>query len=58
VFCALAVMERELPHARVVVFRGAGHGLPAQRPAPFTDTLMDFLHDVEEGVDIAGRRTV
>ncbi len=51
-------MADELPGARVVVFRGAGHGLPAQRPEQFTDVLFDFLRDVEDGKDIAGRRTV
>ena len=58
VFCALDVMARELPHARVVAFRDAGHGLPAQRPGPFTQMLMEFLHDVEDGKSVAGRRRV
>jgi pimeloyl-ACP methyl ester carboxylesterase len=58
VFCALDVMARELPGAHVVAFRGAGHGLPAQRPGPFTDVLFEFLHDVEEGVDVAGRKRI
>lgn len=58
VFSALDVVADELPGARVVVFRGAGHGLPAQRPEQFTDVLFDFLRDVEDGKDIAGRRTV
>ena len=58
VFCALGVMARELPGARVVAFKGAGHGLPAQRPEAFTSVLLEFLHDVEEGNDVAGRRRV
>ncbi len=58
VFCALELMARELPHARVVAVRGAGHGLPVQRPAIFIEALLDFLHDVEEGKSVAGRRRV
>ena len=38
--------------------RGAGHGLPVQRPAIFIEALLDFLHDVEEGKSVAGRRRV
>jgi pimeloyl-ACP methyl ester carboxylesterase len=56
VFCALDLMAGELPGARVVVFRGAGHGLPSQRPEAFTGVLLDFLADVESEQSVAGRR--
>ncbi|MFN0148566.1 MAG: alpha/beta fold hydrolase [Dehalococcoidia bacterium] len=55
VFCALDVMAAELPTARVVAFRGAGHGLPAVVPQLFTEVLVRFLRDVEDGAAIAGR---
>jgi pimeloyl-ACP methyl ester carboxylesterase len=55
VFCALAVMARELPGARVAVFSGAGHGLPAERPEAFNEVVLEFLDDVENGRPIAGR---
>jgi pimeloyl-ACP methyl ester carboxylesterase len=58
VFCALDVMAAELPRARVRVFRGAGHGLPATRPDAFLQELAAFLRDVEDGARIAGRRIV
>ena len=58
VYCALAVMANELPEARVVTFAGAGHGLPVQRPEPFTDELFAFLEDVEAGRPVAGQRKV
>lgn len=58
VYCALEVMARELPAARVVTFRGAGHGLPAQRPDQFNAVLRDFLRDVEDGRPVEGRFTV
>ncbi len=58
VYCALEVMARELPGARVVTFKGAGHGLPAVRPEQFTETLLRFLRDVEDGVAVWGRMSV
>ncbi|MGD9933519.1 MAG: alpha/beta fold hydrolase [Dehalococcoidia bacterium] len=58
VFCALEVMARELPEARVTVFEGAGHGLPSQRPDAFTAMLQGFLEDVESGAPVAGRRRI
>ena len=58
VFCALDIMAAELPAARVVAFRGAGHGLPAISPQLFTEVLVRFLRDVEDGAAIAGRTRV
>lgn len=58
VFCALDVMAKELPGARVVSVRGAGHGVPSLKPETFTDVLVRFLHDVEDGQPIAGRLRV
>jgi pimeloyl-ACP methyl ester carboxylesterase len=55
VFCALGVMARELPGARVAVFESAGHGLPSQRAEAFNEVLLEFLDDVENGRPIAGR---
>ncbi|MCA9831435.1 MAG: alpha/beta fold hydrolase [Dehalococcoidia bacterium] len=55
VFCALDVMARELPEARVAIFEGADHGLPSQRPEAFTAVLREFLEDVEAGTAVAGR---
>ncbi len=49
VSCALAVMQAELPGARVVRFKNAGHGLPTVRPETFNDVLLRFLADVEDG---------
>jgi pimeloyl-ACP methyl ester carboxylesterase len=56
VYCALNVMANELPAARVVTVRGAGHGLPVVRPDVFNDLLVQFLEDVEDGKPISGRR--
>lgn len=58
VFCAADGMAAELPAARYVQFRGAGHGLPARCPAAFTAELCEFLEAVEAGEPVAGRRTV
>ena len=58
VYCALEVMARELPGARVVTFSGAGHGLPSQRPSQFNDVLQQFLADVEDGNAVAGRERI
>jgi pimeloyl-ACP methyl ester carboxylesterase len=55
VFCALDVMAAELSAARVVTFRGTGHGVPALQPGAFNDALLDFLRDVEDGEPIPGR---
>jgi hypothetical protein len=37
--------------------RGAGHGLPVVAPHTYARELLRFLEDVEEGRDVAGRRT-
>jgi pimeloyl-ACP methyl ester carboxylesterase len=55
---AADVMAEELPGARLVVFRDAGHGVPALRPEAFLDTVTGFFRDVEEGRPIALRRVV
>lgn len=54
VHSASLTMAAEVPGARVVTFRGKGHGLPALAPAAFTDTLLAFLADIESGNTIAG----
>jgi pimeloyl-ACP methyl ester carboxylesterase len=58
VFCALDVMARELPEARVVSVKGAGHGLPSTAPETFARVLGEFLADVERGEPVAGRFVV
>lgn len=58
VHSASLVMASRLPGARVVTFSGVGHGIPSRAPGPFTDTVLRFLSDVEEGHPVAGTRTV
>jgi pimeloyl-ACP methyl ester carboxylesterase len=55
--CAAEVMADELPAARVLMVRGAGHGLPVVAPHTYARELLRFLEDVEEGRDVAGRPT-
>jgi pimeloyl-ACP methyl ester carboxylesterase len=55
--CAAEVMAEELPAARVVMVRGAGHGLPLVAPQTYARELLRFLEDVEAGRDVAGYRT-
>lgn len=54
VHSALAVMARELPHARRVTFGGTGHGVPAQNTAAFIEAIEAFYHDVAAGRPVAG----
>ncbi len=54
---ASEVMTAQLPEARVVTFRGAGHGVPVLDPHGFAREALRFLEDVESGVPVAGRRT-
>ncbi len=54
VYCALAVMARELPHARQVTFGGTGHGVPAREPEKFIESLEGFYRDVSAGKPVAG----
>jgi len=53
VFCALAVMAAELPHARRVTFGHTGHGVPAREPGKFTEMLQAFYRDVAAGRPVA-----
>lgn len=52
------VMVRELPGARYLVFKSTGHGVPVQRPEAYAREVLQFLADVEDGSDVAGKRTV
>jgi pimeloyl-ACP methyl ester carboxylesterase len=58
VHSAADVMAEELPAARYVTFKGSGHGVPSARPEAFTEAVLRFFADIEEGHTIAGRRTV
>lgn len=55
---AAAVMTAELPAARILTFRGAGHGLPMVCGPEFARELVDFLEAVEAGEPVTGTRTV
>lgn len=52
---ASEVLAEELPGCRFVLFHDAGHTVPIQRPDAFAEVLIAFLHDVEDGNEIAGR---
>lgn len=52
------VLAEELPGARVVTFKGTGHGVPALRPDTFIEVLVQFFRDLEEGNPTDGGRTV
>ena len=58
VHSASLLMANGIPEARVVIFRETGHGIPALRPEAFTDVLLGFFADIEDGKAIAGTRTV
>lgn len=58
VHSASLAMARELPGARVVTFADKGHGLPTVASDAFTETLTDFLRDIESGEAIAGNLTI
>jgi len=51
---ARSVMAGELPAARVVMFRGLGHGVPALAPQDFMSVLETFLEDASSGKTVAG----
>lgn len=51
---ASEVLAAELPDARFVLFRNAGHTVPLHRPAAFSETVLRFLRNVEDGVAVAG----
>ncbi|MCC7364568.1 MAG: alpha/beta fold hydrolase [Dehalococcoidia bacterium] len=55
---ASEVIAAELPGARYVQFREAGHTVPMHRPGDFADAVIGFLRDVEDGIEIAGRHLV
>lgn len=55
---ASEVIAQELPGCRFVLFHDAGHTVPHHRPDAFAETLLAFLHDVEDGKEIAGRLEV
>lgn len=52
------VMVQHLPDARYVVFRETGHGVPAIRPEAYGREVLQFFADIEDGKQIAGKRTV
>ncbi len=54
---ASRVMAAELPEARVVTFRGTGHGVPVLAPQAFARETLRFLDDVEAGRSVAGAWT-
>lgn len=58
VHSACEVMAEELPGARMLTFKDAGHGVPVRRPQAFTDAVLRFFADIEEGKPIASRRTL
>jgi 3-oxoadipate enol-lactonase len=58
VHSASLMMAAQLPEARVVTFKGEGHGLPAVAPEKFEDVLLAFLADIEAGHLIAGSHSV
>jgi pimeloyl-ACP methyl ester carboxylesterase len=58
VHSASLVMAGRLPAARVMTFRGVGHGIPVLEPGLFTDTVLRFFADIEEGAVISGRRVI
>ena len=51
---AQKVMAGELPEARVVLFRGLGHGVPALAPQDFVNVVETFLEDAAAGKPIGG----
>ncbi len=55
---ASEVLADAIPGARVVQFRGVGHGVPLLAPQQFTRELLRFFEDVESGRPVAGRRTI
>jgi pimeloyl-ACP methyl ester carboxylesterase len=55
---ACDVMVRELPGARYLTFKGVGHGIPALQPEAYAREVLRFFDDVEEGREVAGKRTV
>lgn len=57
VLSATEVMAEQLPGARFVLFKEAGHGVPQLRPEAFTRELLGFLGDIEAGEPIALRRS-
>ncbi len=40
---AIETLRREVPHARVDIFKGAGHGLFLTRPEEFNQVLTEFM---------------
>lgn len=55
---ASEVIAAEMPSARFVLFRNAGHTVPMHRPDAFSETVLRFLRNVEDGVAVAGREEV
>jgi len=51
---ARGVMTGELPAARVVMFRGLGHGVPALAPHEFVKVVETFLDDAGSGKPVEG----
>ncbi len=55
---AADIMAEKLPGARYLTFKGMGHGVPSLRAEAFTEAVLAFFADIEEGRAIAGRLTV
>lgn len=55
---ALEVIADEVPAAQYVMFRGAAHAVPINRPAPWREAVLRFLGDVEDGRIEGGRRVL
>lgn len=45
-----------LPNAYLCILPGVGHGVPKRRPDIFNQIILDFLDQVDEGVDRASRQ--
>lgn len=58
VYSALPVMTEALPRARQVIFKDTGHGVPAIHPHDFSDALVRFFEDLQEGNPVAQQVTV
>ena len=58
VLSACEVMVRELPEARYLTFKDCGHGIPALKPEPFAREALQFFADIEDGKEIARKRTI
>jgi pimeloyl-ACP methyl ester carboxylesterase len=51
-------MVRELPEARYLTFKECGHGIPTLKPEAFAREALQFFADIEDGKEIARKRTI